>query len=134
MIPRVITAVFGFLLVVVLILLALTFRRRPAGPPALPGEPEAQLQSKTCPLCGSVLGPGQRVHSVVYATKTQDKIMEISGCPSCRPPATQARFCPVCHKELRPAEVVTARVFERPQAEGAKKTHVHVLGCPRCRA
>jgi len=133
MITLVITAVFGAVLLAVLVLLALTFRRpRSQEAPEAVGAPVTL--SKTCPLCGSLLGPGQRVHSVVYATKTQDKIMEISGCPSCRPPATQARLCPVCKKELRPQDVVTARVFERPQAEGAKKTHVHVLGCPRCRS
>jgi len=87
-----------------------------------------------CPLCGSRLGPGERVHSVVFATKTDDKIMEISGCPHCRPPATLKRQCPVCKKELRPVDVVTARVFERKSETGAKKTHVHVLGCPRCRS
>lgn len=86
-----------------------------------------------CPLCGSPLQPGERVHSVVFASSAPDKIMEISGCPHCRPPATLQRVCPVCKKELRPADVVTARVFERKNESGAKKTHVHVLGCPRCR-
>jgi hypothetical protein len=71
---------------------------------------------------------------VVFATKTDDKVMEISGCPHCRPPATLRRVCPVCKKDLRPVDVVTARVFERKNETGSKKTHVHVLGCPRCRS
>jgi hypothetical protein len=87
-----------------------------------------------CPLCGSQLAAGERVHSVVYATKTEDKIMEIAGCPHCRPPATLHRQCPVCKKALRPQDVVTARVFERKNETGSRKTHVHVLGCPRCRS
>lgn len=93
-----------------------------------------------CPLCGSVLGPGERVHSVVFATKTDsianapDKIMEIAGCPHCKPPGTLPRQCPVCKKTLRDIDVVTARVFERKNATGSRKTHVHVLGCPRCRS
>lgn len=102
--------------------------------------PEEGPRKQPCPLCGSLLGPGERVHSVVFATKTgsiagaPDKIMEIAGCPHCRPPATLKRLCPVCKKELRPVDVVTARVFERQNASGPRKTHVHVLGCPRCRS
>ncbi len=73
------------------------------------------------------------MHSVVFASQADDRIMEISGCPHCRPPGAVPRLCPVCKKELRPQDVVTARVFERKNATGSKKTHVHVLGCPRCR-
>ena len=92
-----------------------------------------QATGQPCPLCGSALARGERVHSTVFASSTPDKIMEISGCPHCRPPAKLSRYCPVCKKELRPQDVVTARVFERKNEIGAKKTHVHVLGCPRCR-
>jgi hypothetical protein len=101
--------------------------------PAPAPQPDA-LDTRTCPLCGSLLARGEKVHSVVFATKTQDKIMEISGCPHCRPPAELRRVCPVCKKDLRPMDVVTARVFERANETGPRKTHVHVLGCPRCRA
>jgi len=122
-------------LVVAGLLLLVLGRRKPPRPetvvaPATPPGPSGPKQP--CPLCGSVLAVGERVHSVVYATTT-DKLMEISGCPHCRPPATLKRLCPVCKKELRPNDVVTARVFERKGETGAK-THVHVLGCPRCRS
>lgn len=117
-------------LVTAVLLFALVGPRRTPVPQAVPEEPARQ----PCPLCGSRLGPGERLHSVVFATKTEDKIMEISGCPHCRPPARIPRVCPVCKKELRAADVVTARVFERKNETGAKKTHVHVLGCPRCRS
>ncbi len=46
--------------------------------------------------------------------------------PQARLPCVQERIAVrrCCH----------ARVFERKNAEGPKKTHVHVLGCPRCRS
>jgi len=130
----VLMAVVLALVLSILLLGLLGPKRRRVPEPAAPGE-----KRQPCPLCGSALGPGERVHSIVFATKTggavgaPDKIMEIAGCPHCRPPATLRRVCPVCKKELRPADVVTARVFERKDAVGPKKTHVHVLGCPRCR-
>lgn len=132
------TILTGILLALLTALLfALFFRpaKRKAGEQAAASSPLPQNSTRTCPLCGSRLEKGQTVKSVVYATKTTDKIMEISGCPHCWQVAggkkAVSRFCPVCKKELREAEVVTARVFERKDT--AKKTHVHVLGCPRCR-
>jgi uncharacterized protein with PIN domain len=120
----------GLAVVTALLFLLLAGPKRTRDPePVVIEGPERQ----PCPLCGSRLGPGERVHSTVFATKTEDKIMEISGCPHCRPPASLKRLCPVCKKELRPQDIVTARVFERTGASG-KKTHVHVLGCPRCRS
>ena len=88
---------------------------------------------KTCPLCGSQLELGERVHSEVFVSDSGDKSMEIVGCPHCRPPSSLQRQCPVCKKELRPQDVVAARVFERKNETGSRKTHVHVLGCPHCR-
>lgn len=122
-------------LVVAGLLLLVLGRRRPSRPEAVvpPAPSSAPGPKQPCPLCGSTLGPGEKVHSVVFAT-VSDKLMEIAGCPHCRPPATLKRMCPVCKKELRPADVVTARVFERTREGGGAKTHVHVLGCPRCRS
>ena len=122
----------GLALVTAVLFLALAGPRRRASP-SVP-TPDQESSGRPCPLCGSSLAPGERVHSVVFSTKTQDKIMEISGCPHCRPPSTLRRVCPVCKKDLRPTDLVTARVFERPQVVGPKKTHIHVLGCPRCRS
>ncbi len=121
----------GLALLTAILFLALSGPKRTRDPEPVPAEDPVR---PPCPLCGSRLGPGERVHSVVFATKTEDKIMEISGCPHCRPPASLRRVCPVCKKDLRPSDVVTARVFERKNAEGPRKTHVHVLGCPRCRS
>lgn len=130
MIPFLVAAVLA--VVTVLVFLALSGPRRTAEPHRT-SDPVPLLR-QPCPLCGSALEPGEKVHSVVFTSSTADKIMEISGCPHCRPPATLRRFCPVCKKELRPSDVVTARVFERKNGDGARKTHVHVLGCPRCRS
>jgi len=125
-------AAIGLAVVTILVLWTLVGSRRVQVPVATD---EAVLPSRQpCPLCGSALGPGETVHSVVFASSTEDKIMEISGCPHCRPPATLRRVCPVCKKDLRSQDVVTARVFHRRGEAGAKKTHVHVLGCPRCRS
>lgn len=127
----VVLGAIGLALVTALVFLALLGPRRSA---PTPSASVSTPSTKPCPLCGSPLAPGERVHSVVFTSTTLDKIMEISGCPHCRPPATLRRVCPVCKNDLRSADVVTARVFERKNGEGAAKTHVHVLGCPRCRS
>jgi type II secretory ATPase GspE/PulE/Tfp pilus assembly ATPase PilB-like protein len=118
------------LLTILTVLVFLSFFRGKKSPPV--GVALSEPSVRLCPLCGSRLVPGQRVHSTVFATKTSDKLMEISGCNMCRPESPKAlvRYCPVCKKPLRATEVVTARVFERQEG---KKTHIHVLGCPRCR-
>lgn len=86
---------------------------------------------KPCPLCLTPLERGQRVHSVVYPG-TGDKIVEIYGCPNCRPkggPTKAARVCPVCKQTLEEKDYVVGRMFERT----AGRKHLHVLGCTRCR-
>ncbi|HTO21408.1 MAG TPA: hypothetical protein VMQ10_02945, partial [Spirochaetia bacterium] len=84
-----------------------------------------------CPLCGELLGPGERIRSVIRLSPKDGRVMEISGCPHCLPPAQRRRTCPVCKAEVGPDEVLTARVFDRSRDSG--KPHVHVLGCDRCR-
>lgn len=123
----------GLALLTALLFVALGRPRVPQATAAPDPADELLSSRQPCPLCGSPLAAGERVHSVVFASSTPDKIMEISGCPHCRPPANLRRVCPVCKKDLRPVDVVTARVFERKNETGARKTHVHVLGCPRCR-
>lgn len=124
----------GLALLTALLFVALGRPRGPRPDRGKEASPEVLSPRQPCPLCGSPLAPGERVHSVVFASSSPDKIMEISGCPHCRPPAALRRVCPVCKKDLRASDVVTARVFERKNETGSKKTHVHVLGCPRCRA
>jgi hypothetical protein len=98
-------------------------RRREDGSPriALPGE-------RSCPLCSSVLEPGERVKSELFPGKS-DRIMHIFGCAHCWPATPSApRICPVCGCVLENEGWVVARYFERPE-----RGHVHVLGCNSCR-
>jgi hypothetical protein len=89
---------------------------------AMPGE-------RSCPLCSSVLAPGERVRSKLFPGKN-DRIMHIFGCVHCWPATVSApRICPVCGQVLDAEGWVIARYFESP---GRK--HVHVLGCTDCRS
>jgi hypothetical protein len=91
-----------------------------------PGDPQ------TCPVCTARLPPGQLVKSAVYPSQNgKDRIMHIMGCPYCLEGDVEKRrrrVCPVCHKPIADTEYLFARIFERPG-----KSHVHVLGCIRCR-
>lgn len=85
--------------------------------------------SRTCPVCSARLLNGERVKSSAFpalSTKT-DRIMHISGCPYCLS-GQRKRYCPVCGVQLKTDEVLIARMFEKPG-----RSHVHVLGCSRCR-
>ena len=80
-----------------------------------------------CPLCSTMLKPGERVRSVVYPGKG-DRLVEIYGCPYCYPPnRAHPRFCPSCKRELDQEELIFARLFDR-----GGKIHVHVNGCRVC--
>lgn len=98
---------------------------------------------KPCPLCGTLLNRGERVHTVVFSggdsdrengrqdrNSRKDVLVHMFGCPYCRPPSEQARrYCPVCKHEIPPEGYVVARMFT-----GEKRKHLHVLGCTECRA
>lgn len=88
----------------------------------------ASAGGRSCPLCSSALGPGERVKSSLFPGKA-DRIMHIFGCVHCWPATASApRICPVCGRELDAEGWVIARYFERPG-----RRHVHVLGCTDCR-
>jgi hypothetical protein len=91
-----------------------------------PGDPQ------TCPVCTARLPPGRLVKSAVYPSLNgRDRIMHIMGCPYClegEAEKRRRRVCPVCHQPVSDSEYLFARVFERPG-----KSHVHVLGCIKCR-
>ena len=143
--PIPVAELFGILaLVLVGLLLALLLGRKkgdPAGRSA--ADPVTISESYTdCPLCGTSLPKGWTVHSVLYKGRESDR-MEIWGCAWCWPSHPRApearstpapggagarRSCPSCGGPLAPEAFVTARVTRRPG-----KTHVHVLGCDRCR-
>lgn len=106
-----------------------------------------QLQLlKPCPICGSMLGQGERVKTTVFSgdgkkpfdpnrqsfndRRVEDAMVHMYGCPYCYPPNTEhRRLCPVCKNEIPEDGYVIARMFMRKD-----RKHVHVLGCTECRS
>lgn len=85
-----------------------------------------------CPLCKSVLLPGEDLFTKVYRPMTvHDQLCTIDGCPHCFPIPEHGikRECPVCHKEV-PIKTghLIARLFNKTQG----KKHVIVTGCTEC--
>ncbi|MDR2160297.1 MAG: hypothetical protein LBP23_09570 [Treponema sp.] len=96
-------------------------KRRPRGE-GVPGAPQ------TCPVCSARLEKGELVKSVAFPSFTgKDRLMYIRGCIYCLD-GDRARICPVCRSLLRDDEFLVCRMFDRPG-----RSHVHVLGCSRCR-
>lgn len=129
-----IIALFALTVVVLLLFSVLSFKK---SGPADEG-PQVYMENreyKPCPICQKGLTRGERVHSTIFKGQ-DDSIMHIYGCPYCykshpaggRKYSGELRRCPVCKANLPLETMVYARVFEKPG-----KTHVHVLGCPRCR-
>jgi predicted nucleic acid-binding Zn ribbon protein len=88
----------------------------------LPGSPQ------TCPVCSARLEKGERVKSTAFPSFTgKDRMMFIRGCFYCLE-GDRDRTCPVCGAVLDSDDILIARMFERPG-----RSHVHVLGCSRCR-
>ncbi|MDR1240191.1 MAG: hypothetical protein LBK27_08750 [Treponema sp.] len=99
-------------------------RRRERGPreTGVPGNPQ------TCPVCSARLEKGELVRSMAYPSfNGKDRLMHIKGCAWCLE-EDRPRICPVCGARLRGDETLVARIFERPD-----RSHVHILGCSRCR-
>jgi hypothetical protein len=99
-------------------------RRKKRKPPGIgyPGAP------RTCPVCSARLDEGELVKSAAFPSfNGKDRLMHIRGCVYCLK-GERNRVCPVCGVTLKPEEVLIARMFERP-----RRSHVHVLGCSRCR-
>jgi RNase P subunit RPR2 len=120
----------------IILILVLTARRRvdssstPAQSAGRKESPMDAVRRRPCPVCGALLAPGERVHSILRFSSTHVRVMEISGCPQCLPPSTRRRTCPVCKAELEPSDILTARYTEGSRERA--KPHVHVLGCTRC--
>ena len=123
-------AVVGLVAVVIIVLLFQMRRRRTISGPGGGSPVSAPDRHRTCPLCGGPLIPGERVSTTIRLSPTGRRIMEITGCPQCRPPSSRIRRCPVCKTSLGQEDVVTARTSGFSQ--GDVKPHVHVLGCTKC--
>jgi hypothetical protein len=96
-------------------------RKQPRGT-GIPGAPQ------TCPVCSAQLEKGELVKSMAYPSfNGTDRLMYIKGCAYCLE-GDRPRLCPVCGARLRGDEILIARIFDRPG-----RSHVHVLGCSRCR-
>ena len=85
---------------------------------------------QTCPICNSILMPGENLQSRVFRTGHEDEICHIMGCPHCYPSCQTGvkRICPVCEKEIPCNGHLVARIFHHV----GKADHVHVLGCNNC--
>jgi hypothetical protein len=84
--------------------------------------------SRACPLCAAALVHGEQVKSTAFpGFPGQGRIMHIRGCAYCLD-GSRERACPVCGAAIGVDEVLVARMFNKPG-----RSHVHVLGCSRCR-
>jgi hypothetical protein len=88
------------------------------------GEPQI------CPVCSARLNKGELVKSLTFPSPagSTTRIMHIRGCVYCLE-GGRLRRCPVCGVSLEDNEILIARMFDRRY----RRTHVHVLGCSRCR-
>ncbi|MDR0386438.1 MAG: hypothetical protein LBH57_00240 [Treponema sp.] len=87
--------------------------------------------ARSCPVCGLFLEHGELVKSSVFPDpgNGRGRFMHIAGCVYCLEGRRAAkRKCPVCGAPLDTDEILFARMFDKPG-----RSHVHVLGCSRCR-
>jgi Zn-finger nucleic acid-binding protein len=99
--------------------------------PVKTGEEGGAGSPRSCPVCGVLLDRGELVKSSVFPDPGNGtgRLMYIKGCVFClsgRRPGK--RKCPVCGAPLDTDEILFARMFNN-----SKRSHVHVLGCSRCR-
>ena len=104
--------------------------------PSLPWSKEKKFkgspgEAKVCPVCSMLMPKGDLLKTVVFPPRKPtdiDCIMHIKGCYSCLNNGIPRR-CPICKAKLTVNDFLLARMFKRP----GRKSHVHVLGCNRCR-
>ena len=99
-------------------------------------KPKAKVSSgdgdpnRTCPVCSSKLSKGELVNSAAFPSTNggEDRVMHIRGCVYCLSGDCK-RVCPVCGAVLEKNEILIARLYERV----GRRTHIHVIGCTRCK-
>jgi hypothetical protein len=100
-------------------------RRRKPNKKITTGVPGAP---RTCPVCSAVLPRGERVKSTAYPSMGgKERLMYISGCAYCLE-GDRVRSCPVCKAVLKTDDILVARMYDKPG-----RSHVHVIGCSRCK-
>jgi hypothetical protein len=89
-----------------------------------PGDPQV------CPVCSVRLKRGEQVKTTAFPplSGSIDRMMYIRGCINCLE-NNMPRRCPICGIDLDINDYLVARMFERPN----RRSHVHVLGCNRCK-
>ena len=101
-------------------------RNKPLQPEGegIPGDPQI------CPVCSAKLGEGELVSSAAFPSLNggNDRFMHIKGCIYCLG-GERDRVCPVCRAVLNWDEILVSRLFERH----GRRSHVHVIGCTRCK-
>jgi hypothetical protein len=99
-------------------------KRRLRGGAGNPGDPQV------CPVCSARLNKGELVSSAAFPSLNggKDRLMHIRGCVCCIE-GSRPRTCPVCGAVLGSRDILVARMFDRPRC----RSHVHVLGCNRCK-
>ncbi len=94
-----------------------------------------------CPICGSYLKKGERIHSAVYPGETE-RTVYVYGCPYCYKKIdsknlktekydskkVKKRACPVCSKNLKENDYLIGKMWDTEV-----KTHLKVIGCIKCR-
>lgn len=86
-----------------------------------------------CPVCGTLLRPGQNLLSKVFRSTqgADDQLCYIYGCPNCYPSVKNGvtRACPVCKKSIEQEGYLIARLFNKTKSG---KPHVIINGCGNC--
>jgi hypothetical protein len=122
---RILILVILFLLILSAFILGLVFRKKR---PKVAVKPEKKRLFQVCPLCGTELKRGERIHSVVYPGQNY-KLIHIFGCPYCygKSPVKKTRKCPSC-KRVMPEEAYLAGKMWADRGI----TRVRVSGCTLC--
>lgn len=90
-----------------------------------------------CPICGSPLKKGERLHSVVFRDggsggqhgSGREEMVHLFGCPHCYPPSEAIRRqCPVCRQTMPEDGHMIGRMWDK-----SHRKHLHLLGCTICR-
>jgi hypothetical protein len=90
-----------------------------------------------CPVCGTELGRGEQVRSVVYGGgryqdgRPKEKLAHIKGCTHCLE-GLKTRRCPVCHAILSNGDFLIAELRDGG-SRASGKPHITIIGCSKCK-